>query len=389
MPVSSPSYFPPNRSNGTVVGLNAGTNTTGARNFLAGQSAGQYTDVNDLIVIGNSALSAGTSTTHITDTDLAGAVVLGNSAAANLRQATGGPSSVIVGYQAANAAVALGSSVIIGHQAYANGPATVSAPVFDNVIVGSQSAQFLDFNTTNRSARNVILGAQAMQGSAVGTSVATANVVIGWQCAKNNVGTGMISSCVLIGPSAVQALGSSGAACTANVIIGDATFPNVTSADNSICIGHAVNGPATSSRNTVVGANATVGLLGNVLLGDTATCSFAANGCIVIGAGAGLIAPTTAVSNTLTVESYPSGVGPPIGALLYGQFNSGNLIVGNSGTAQRDLASLGATGATNVLRMINGSAAVGTNPAGGYLYINAGSLRYVGSNGTETQIAPP
>lgn len=390
MPVSSPSYFPPNRSNGTVVGLNAGTNTTGARNFLAGQSAGQYTDINDLIIIGNLALSAGTSTNHIADANLGGVIVIGNGAAASLTQATGGPSSVILGYQAAATAATLGSSVVIGYQAYANAPARVSAPVFDNVIVGSQCAQFLDFNTNSRSIRNVIVGTQAMQGSAVGTSISTSNVVIGWQCVQNNTGTGSISSCVVIGPSAAQALGSSNTVSTANVIIGDSTCPNLNSADNTVCVGHAITLPNTSTRNTVIGANAFAGLSGNVLIGDSAICSTTAvTGAILIGAGAGLIAPSTSVSSTLTIESYPTGVGPPIGALVYGQFNTGNIILGNSVTAQRDLAVLGGFGATNILRLLNGAPAVGANPNGGYLYINAGSLRYVGSNGTETEIAPP
>src|SRR5882672_899920 len=97
MPVSSPSYFPPERGNGSIVGITAGANTIGARQFLAGNSAGNNSQINDLIVIGWHAFNAGTVAVPITDATAAGTIVIGNNAASTFTTTFGfqRPSTVI------------------------------------------------------------------------------------------------------------------------------------------------------------------------------------------------------------------------------------------------------------------------------------------------------
>ena len=112
MPVSTPSYFPAQRGNGSIIGITAGLNSTAARVFLAGNSAGVNLDTpasDDCIAIGDDALSAGT----ITDVNSRGSVVIGSQAARALTAFTAnapGP-VVIVGYNAFAVSVGVAASV--------------------------------------------------------------------------------------------------------------------------------------------------------------------------------------------------------------------------------------------------------------------------------------
>ena len=74
-------------------------------------------------------------------------------------------------------------------------------------------------------------------------------------------------------------------------------------------------------------------------------------------------------------------------AAIYGRMDQGNLILGNSvqGT-NRDWR--GTTNPTNAVKLLNGTIGSGANTTGGgYFYVNAGALHWVGSAGTDTTIA--
>ena len=138
MPVSSPSYFPPSRATGTVVGITAGVNTTGAQSFLAGNQAGESSTSSGLIIIGYDAGNAG-----ITGQD--NAVIIGVDCAQSLFTNSGkapNDAPVIIGYKALQNILSADGSVIIGSNNFGQ-----AAPYFDptnapgvntSVIIGSE-----------------------------------------------------------------------------------------------------------------------------------------------------------------------------------------------------------------------------------------------------------
>ena len=89
------------------------------------------------------------------------------------------------------------------------------------------------------------------------------------------------------------------------------------------------------------------------------------------------------------------GVAIDRGTLMFGTMVAGNgsLMIGNNnagsgvGTAE-DITALVADGAINIIKLVNGVVAPTVNPtAGGYFYVTAGALHWVGSAGTDTAIA--
>lgn len=376
MPVSTPSYFPNQRGNRSIIGITAGNLATAARVFLAGQNAGRElitTSGDDIIALGDDALSDG----DITDANAAGSIVIGSQAAENLANFTdshAGP-CVIVGVNAAQLLPDGGANVIVGANALANHAAAGGSSCSGNVILGSKAART---PTGGFIQGSVIIGSQAAEGSA--TASYSDCVVIGRAACSNRatqlvssiaIGTGALGSSTHNGTIAGVYIGTgSGSSCTTatlNTFVGNGT--NCTSGSANTLIGDNSQ-VAAGSRNTKVGR----GTLG-ILTGDEN---------IIIGhqADAG---ETTTNSQRLIVATYDDVT---IRTLLYGSLANGCLIVGNSqpGTS-REFAGAGATNFLKILAGTPGS----TNPVGGgYFYFNAVTgLHFVGSAGTDTILAPP
>jgi hypothetical protein len=379
VPVSSPSYFPPNRANGDIVGITAGP-TTGIRNFLGGQAAGAFTQINDLIVIGHNAFSGGTQVAPQTDVNGASTVVIGSQSAGaatifTKNDATGaldGP-LLIVGSNSYKVAPNGCSTVIIGAGILPAFAPASNIAVGGNTIIGANALK----NPTGCSAsfiRNVIIGFNAFQ-SAAGNQDLGGNVVIGSDACLNGAtgGVGNFANNVVIGFQAAQSVTNA----QRNVLIGMQSGQGLANGTNNICVGQSSTLGGGSSDNILIGqgVSATVNAAGNIFIGN-AVGGTQGNRNVRIGQGAGAT-EGAAVTSTFLVETTD-------GALVYGDFLTGRVILGNStpGT-NRDFG-----GGTNTLKLLNGTAGGGNPTGGGYFVVSAGALHWVGSAGTNTTIAP-
>lgn len=414
MPVSSPSYFPAQRANDTIVGLNAGIGATNiSRCFFAGLNAGTYVQgLSDIIAFGDSALSSGTAAAPVTDANLSGLTIFGSRAAQKLVSTKNvtfqiGPSTII-GSNALAAAVNVTSCTVIGSNAlngvqsnflggFLGNTVAIGESVGQNLVDGQ-----LGFASGIRAC--VFIGNQAASAT-LANQVASIveSVVIGHQAVNNIVrasstGGAALQDCVIIGFRAGQTLANNNASgATFNVMIGAlAGAADGGSVQGCVYIGAGISGGIGNSTNNVgigssQGGTLSTGTNGNVMIGAGAQNAVNNNRCILIGYGAGAGAGAFIASATNDQFLVETVDGPPSGTrrtLLYGVLGAvtpSGLIVGHStpGT-NRDIP----TNASNILKILNGT--VGTvNPlGGGYFYVAAGALHWVGTSGTDTQIAP-
>lgn len=342
MPVSSPSYFPPSRANGTVVGITAGVSTTGARNFLAQKGAGNYTEASDLIIIGDSAMSAGTEASPVVDTALEYSVVIGSSSVKN--------------YTGNSSASGSGPIIIIGGN---NFPQAIGI-LHHTIAIGTGIApNLVGYDPTNSASTNIFVGHDIL------TQMANYDNQLNFY---DNV---------IIGNSAVAQSGNELNIFFENTIIGCSAGYNLTNQGGGAC-----------AQNTFIGfgaGNAFVGNLvtGNVALGYNAGGSSYANNSntLLLGMDAGISHGTSATNYICALESNGHGC-------LFAQMDGGNVALGDmAGSSYTDQRTFPAN-ATNILKLINGTAGTANPLAGGYFYVSAGALHWVGSNGTDTQIAP-
>jgi hypothetical protein len=382
VPVSSPSYFPPNRSNGTIVGITAGQSTTGARNFLGGKSAGVFTTASDLIVIGDSALSAGTAAVPNNDANSQYSVIIGSKSAGALTGFTasdGNGPVVILGGNNLPLAPTMANTVSIGANIAPSLASGFPNNKGNNVLVGNQILQ-LATNTLVTLHENVILGALAYGSTASANSVSQ-NVIIGFSAVASINAAGCGAN-VIIGaiacPSALNGLN----AC---VYIGQGAGANAASANQTVCVGSGTDAGATAARSVVVGSSSAPSAAGggqNTILGSNINWSAMNNG-ILIGYNAG--SGVTSGDGLFVLEANASGLGTG-GAMFFGSLASGNLVIGNSANAvNRDFG----VGATNVLKLLKGTKGGSTPVGGGYFYIDtaSGNLHWFGPSGTDTQLA--
>lgn len=347
MPISNPSYFPAVRGVDQIVGLNAGLKQTGARVFLAGQNAGNGSSAADLIVIGDNALIENNANNP-------GSIVFGVSAAKNLqywRSNTGTLSNIVIGdnaYSFADAAdstiliganifngqhrlagnnnqgIGLTRMVAIGHDIFSLNPQSAQAGSSDSVLIGYGILQTLAGNQASLSSC-VLIGSRIGATSLVNSSYAN-STIIGSQ-AGSAVNTGNTA----VGSAALSAMNSTLA--TNNTAIGFQSGQNIITATQSTLLGYnSGNGLGDNSKLLALSAGGI-----NVLIGNASP--LATGGC--------------------------------------------NFAFGNVTYSQVSLAS-----ALNTIFLSNGAPASVNPTGGGYFYISAGALHYVGSSGTDTLIAP-
>jgi hypothetical protein len=400
MPVTSPSYFPPNRGTDQIVGITAGQSQTGARVFLAGQSAGAHSTISDFIAIGDAAASGVAVDAALSGTTVIGSKSLSTLANTSASLTTGAPVTAL-GFNIAPLATSLSGSVLIGDHVAAgfNGGVGAGALGIDScVMIGSQVYLYPNAVVSQASSPtlSVIIGYQAYQGIGAhnagnGMAACASNVVIGAQACANvgnaqATGTG-ITTAVVIGAAAGAQMGNSnGAQPFGDVVIGQAAAIDYVTGSNNVFIGagnSTIGVSGNVSNNTAIGYGIkNIGNLNNTLLGSNITGPGSGNQCIFIGAWAGRT-QAGLVSNIFILET---NISPNQRALFYGRLDTGSLIIGNSTEAagNRDLASLGGT---NLLKLLNGTVG-GTAAGGGYFYVSSGALHWKGSSGTDTTLAP-
>ena len=373
MPVSSPSYFPPNSSSDQVKGINAGHLATGAPSFLAGANAGNNSVANSLIIIGDNAGIAGLPS------GLAGTIIIGDGSAPvlNSDSAVGTPNALtILGTSNCLLLTQADSSVFVGAGILPRfaGPISRSVhignaiasnmggspPLDNNVVIGFSAMNLDTVSNTSGWVNNVIIGSQAMSV----TTGCVSNVVIGFQAGNSITG------------------------CSGNVIIGEgaSTFG---AAGNNVLIGVGSLCTQAISSCVIVGGSCTItaGLGNHVVIGHGATVGASATNVrsISIGDGAGRTIPNT-LTNVLCIET--NAVGDAQHSAIYATLLNGNIILGNSidGT-NRDF---GGVPGTNMVKLLNGTAATGANITnGGYFYVVAGVLHWVDSSGNDTTLSVP
>lgn len=389
MPVSSPSYFPPNRGNGTVVGITAGVSTIGARNFLAMQAAGDDSTINDLLIIGHQAGDAG-----LTDADLAGSVFLGSSVASALIQSITGDANsdkptVAVGINALAASVNAGANVLVGSGALASfvGNDAAANAVAANVMIGTDVA----FNVNGVPGNelppkdNVLIGYRAAYSTGGVRSSLTRSIIIGSQACEQtgdsiSSGSGSTDN-VVIGYRAGRVLGQGTNTGINNVILGASSCTSGVGIRESVVIGSGSGvGSGTTRGLTIIGNGASASGTDSTVIG-AATVANQGDRNILVGAGA--------QTNVTAPFSDFIILGTNTHRALYGDMLRGNLLLGDS-IAGGAVLSFGTGTPTNLLKLLNGTPASSAPSGGGYFYVDAGAssaLHWVNSAGTDVNLS--
>lgn len=376
--------------NDRETGPGAGPGNSGDRTLFLGAAAGTNNTQADVIALGNNALSAG-----LADANMQGTIVLGSGAASLLTAGTADGADVIIGWLAlANAVNNVGGNVVIGTKAV-NQPGIVNPGVFQrNVAIGSFVLNNNNFGNGNGVTNNdnVVIGHQAAQGGGSQQGAAFQQMTVIGSRALLNWGDGNNRNCsqtVAIGDNIAPnfATGAPGNhPPQQNTFVGSGCAGSITNASGYTIIGAGANAAPFDSNVTIMGTGA-----GSV---------HAFNGTVIIGAQGG-----PGAGQRCVILGYQAGTGDPNSddrfivetagrAILYGDMNLGNLLVGNSTVAGQRAVVQAPNGATNILGIMAGTPSL-TNPtAGGYLYSSTANgatneLHWINSAGIDTQLSGP
>jgi hypothetical protein len=366
-------------------GPGAGAGATGNNSLFLGLNSGLNSAVNQLVILGGNSNGSGGIVDAV---NLPGTTIVGTSNAPLLTAGTGGGFPLtIVGSNNLPIGNGADSTVLIGSHILSSWQGTLGGGL--------------------GLATSVLIGNSIFPNITGTAGATTTTVAIGYNIAVNATGFTSSNQCVVIGTSTIASLGAN-VSMVGCIYIGHGAASGASNPAQNVAIGVGTTSTTTGSNNVIVGnqAGQTGGAGGdqsNVVIGTTAQCtgsfnvvlgsravtsSLAANfGNVILGANAGSSLGAT-LTNIFLIEASTAiggGTGNAPSTLLYGQFGTGNLILGASSVAggNRDLG--GGTG-TNTVKLINGTIG-GTNPSGGgYFYATAGNLHWVSSAGIDTQL---
>ncbi len=382
------------------TGPSAGPGNTGNYVVFFGGNAGANNVGNQVIGIGNgSAGAAGTGNTT------PAVIAVGYEAGKNLvGPRFAGQTDVIIGSQADGAKYS-GDNVVIGNYAAQYMPGNgVNGDFYDCVVIGNYALNTFGNGPNVNSAclySNVIgfgIGGTAVTGNA---TIFACNI-IGYQALSSLTinGGAAVEQSQIIGNGAFSSYTGSGMPYQiADVVaIGDSTMQNVTTGSNGntgatvsqvVAIGSGVNpaGNGTPAYCVAIGHLASMGENWTTSLGHRAgrqgtnANGYPSDSSVFLGANSGASGATPAYAFVVEVADENA---INVNTMFYGRFDQGNLIVGKMLAANRDLETIGAT---NALKLTNGTRGAGNPTGGGFFYVNAGALHWVGSSGTDTTIA--
>ena len=350
------------------TGPSAGAGQTGNRVLMLGSNAGLNSTASDLIMIGNAAGQSGVNAAGYN-----GAVLIGSGAASAMSNVPGSASAyngmTVIGYKAMTLAADMAGCTVIGSAFPILTTSPGAAYFTGNVVIGEQIgiASAGQAGGAGPTFQSVIIGAAAMSQTTAAAAVQSC-IIIGFEACKNlsSVG-GSPNQCVFIGSDVANNIAG---AATNNVVIGDSAGQALSAPSSCVLIGASSNLGTTSDNCTLLGAATKL------------SANSSASRCTFIGAGAGTLDYASGgFSDILFIATEVSGTRRPI---LWGDMNAGNLVLGKSTLAQRDLTTLAAT---NALKLVNGTRGAGNPSTGGFFYVNAGALHWVGSSGTDTTLA--
>lgn len=372
-------------------GPGAGAGATGNNDLYLGLNAGKNSALSNSIIIGT-----GTGAGGITDTaNLNGSTIIGVGSAPTLisgAAAAGGlpltlyGSNNLVGFPNVNTGI--GGTVIVGTNILNSTQFGNNAHIAGCVFIGNSIFPTAGLFTPAGSNNATVIGYRIGIGSTPVDTVVQSLVMIGsnlFLTTHNNPYSG-----VVIGTD-IDCTASLGSAFGPNVIIGSTmNIPGGATADVIIGGGQYQGGGALQVQdNVLIGFAVNYNGSNNVAIGFNALVPFpagvAGSSNVIIGSFAGTTVPTTAgFNNLLVIEAGPNA--GAVKTLVYGQFLTGNTILGNSvnGT-NRDV---GGTTTTNILKLLNGTVGNAAPVGGGYFYVSAGALHWVDSGNNDTQLSP-
>ncbi len=354
--------------------------------IIFGENAGLNLDQSDIIVMGKEAFK------NVQSVDARYSVVVGEGSFPNRGNFT------------ADKLVAPGGVIIIGGNNLPLIPGTgTAARLAGTIAIGIGILNLAPFDSAGvgNYARNLLIGNGVFSNNTMNGSVSSSdNVVLGHQACYNDgnprqylnvvvIGSrsgpqgiaGHNSNHVVIGTRAGQQLGGS----AGNIIIGALAGNSMsgTGGDN-ILIGTSSN-QTSGAQNVVIGSSITSAAINDcTFVGfsiGNGSPQFSGARIIALGRGAGAGA-NGATSDQLFIETN-DGATPR--SWIYGSPN-GNLTLGTTVTlAQRDLATIAAQ---NAVKLYNGARGAGNPVNGGFFYVAAGALHWVGSAGTDSVVAP-
>ncbi len=309
-------------------------------------AAAQQEDTFDVIGIGQ---SAGSFANTVFDL-----VAIGNRAG----EATVNSSSlVLIGASAGLAVDTMSDAVGIGSGALGGATGTTDAVAIGNTA-GTTAADCIDI---------ICIGHNA------GSEMNAVNDVIamGRESAFQNT----FSDIIAIGSEATPFGASS-------IMVGNASQAGV----RAVSLGHGASNNWQGDDTVALGYRAGFGLNGAVA-GDNTLC----RGSIVIGPGAS--SDLTNNKGLNVAQDYQFYVGSNAESIvdtefayLFGNMETGNLILGNSSNGvNRDLESIGST---NAFKILNGTRGAGSPSGGGFFYVAAGVLHFVRSDGYDATLSP-
>jgi hypothetical protein len=371
------------------TGPSAGPGNSGDLVLFLGANAGKNNAGSDVIALGNGALSGGNT--------IAEMIAIGvNASALSNGQRFGGERDIVIGHNANAAALDAGNMVIIGNDALRyNNSSGAGAQGYTSVIIGNDAARYFDIHQTGVGGviASVMIGDTVCGAGAVGNgATVNSSVVIGASAIANitNGVNGNILDSTVIGANTLPAI--SGGKVQNCVLIGNNAGPNIVGTglqgfNQSVGIGASVVSNTTADPQFAVAIGAASWLSTNtVCIGYEAgnqalTGNPPGTGSIYIGTRAGISAATP--GNWVYLMESSDGV--TTYSMMYGQMDSGNLALGNLPAANRDFTAIGCT---NALKLTNGARGAGNPAGGGFFYVAAGALHWVGSAGTDTVVAP-
>lgn len=358
MPISSPSYFPPQRNSDRIVGLNAGTTQTGNYVFLAGQEAGLDSTSSGLIIIGH--LSGNGTIVNAPNTIIIGVQSGQQITQSNTSGYSAADAGIIIGYNSLNKTSSVNGSVVIGSNN------------FGQLSPAGSSSNYQGINNS------IVIGSAIMNGAhatANPSAPITSSVIIGYGFNPNNTYWGGASNCVLIG-SGICANHYSNQFSSA-VVIGSGACPQGVGS-NVIAIGagcYANDFDGLAAYGIAIGSNAAPNVNGyansGTYIGRNAGQNWSATKpWIIIG---------TPLNATYKCDSYIAALPNPQGD------GACNVALGGATATNSNLDT---ADARNIVCLYNGTVGTANPTGGGYFYVTGGALHWVGSNGTDTEIAP-
>ena len=375
------------------TGPSAGPGNTGNDVIFLGAGAGTNNTGNNSIAIGNSALSGGNQNS--------GNIAIGvNASKLVVAPYPGYGPDTVIGTGANESAQVSGQNIIIGTNALYQNPAkSVGALSLNNVILGYEALQNFGVNYPNNGGvtSSVAIGFQVMGGVGPGGSTTITGSIILGALALSNITNGIngtVGQSTVIGDSAL--LGVTAGTVSGSVLIGDHILnysPGTQNAGifDSTGVGAGIYCTANvSPRYAVAFGNSarmndfstTIGWQAGIQ-GASPSNDMPANS-VYIGSSAGNSGANPA--NAFLLEVSDDGQTTNFTyTLMYGRFDRGNLIIGNMPYTDRDLETIGAT---NALKLTNGTRGAGNPTGGGFFYVSAGALHWVGTSGTDTTLAP-